>query len=70
MADDERAEGEGMHEDTGGGEHITVNSTDDPDVEGGYYQSQTNADGDKQTAVYDSEGDLAEGKGDNDEFGD
>lgn len=64
----EREKGEGLHEDIGGGEHLTVNSTDDPAVAGGHYQSQTNSEREKQTAVYDSEGDMPAGKGDNDEF--
>ena len=64
----DRDAGEGMHEDIGGGESLTVNSTDDPSVPGGHYQSQTNADGEKQTAVFDSEGNMPAGKGDNDEF--
>lgn len=59
---------EGMHEEIGGGEKLTVNSTDDPDVPGGWYQSTTNADGEKSTVVYDADGNMPAGKGDNDDF--
>jgi len=38
----------------------TVNPTSDPQVPGGYYHSQTNSDGEKSTAVYNSDGSLAD----------
>lgn len=38
----------------------TVNPTSDPQVPDGYYHSQTNADGEKSTAVYNSDDTLAD----------
>lgn len=43
----------------GGGEKLTVNSTNDPDVPGGHYQT---------TTVYDADGNMPSGKGDNDRY--
>lgn len=63
-----REPGEGMHEDIGGGERLTVNSTDDPSVPGGHYQTTTNDQGDKSTAVYDADGGMPAGAGDNDSY--
>lgn len=40
----------------------TVNPTDDPNVPDGYFHSQTNPDGEKATAVYDSDDALADVK--------
>lgn len=37
----------------------TVNSTVDPQVPGGYYHTQVDADGNKATAVYNEDGSLA-----------
>lgn len=70
MGNPDRDHDEGLHTDIGGGEHLTVNSTDNPDVEGGWYQTTTNDDGDKSTAVYDKDGYMPSGKkmGDNDKY--
>jgi hypothetical protein len=38
----------------------TVNPTSDPQVPGGYYHSQTDSDGNKSTAVFDSDDTLAD----------
>ena len=52
----ERAEGEGLHEDIGGGQTLTVNETNAPSNPGGYYQSQSNGEGQHVTQVFDSSG--------------
>ncbi len=41
------------------GTRHTVNSTDDPKVPGGYYHSQQDGDGNKATAVFNSDGSMA-----------
>ncbi len=53
----EREANEGMHEVDSNGDTITVNSTDNPDIPGGYYISQT-VDDVKSTNVYDAEDNL------------
>lgn len=53
---------------TGGGENLTVNPTSDPSVPGGWYQTTTDGQGNKSTAVYDANGDMPAGKGDNDSY--
>ncbi|MDE9364448.1 hypothetical protein PZ938_02415 [Luteipulveratus sp. YIM 133132] len=54
----------------GDDETLTVNPTDNPDVEGGWYQTTTNSQGDKSTAVYDRDGNMPSGSkmGDNDSY--
>ena len=66
----ERDPNEGMREDIGGGETLTVNSTDNPNAEGGWYQTTTNDQSEKSTAVYDADGNMPEGgkMGDNDAY--
>jgi hypothetical protein len=55
----ERAEGEGLHEETASGGSITVNSTDDPAYpDGSYYQSQQEPDTEKTTTIYSPDGDI------------
>ena len=66
---------EGMQIDIGDDHKLTVNSADDKDLPGGWYQTtsrpkepgETNADA-KSTAVYDSEGNMPAGKGDNNRY--
>lgn len=45
---------------TSDGTKHTVNSTEDPRAPGGYYYSQTDSNGNKATAVYNSNGTLAD----------
>jgi len=54
----------------GGDETITVNPADNPSNPGGWYQTTTNSEGDKSTAVYDADGNMPSGKGfgDNDSY--
>ncbi|WP_155848443.1 hypothetical protein [Arthrobacter sp. 35W] len=54
---------EGEQFDLGGGERLTVNPTDNPNYPGGWYQTTTDADGNKSTAVYDKDGNMPSGKG-------
>lgn len=53
---------------TGGGEELTVNPTDDPRAPGGWYQTTTDSSGNKSTAVYDADGNMPAGLGDNDKY--
>lgn len=54
---------------TGGSERLTVNPNDDPKAPGGWYQStKDEATGEKSTAVYDSDGNMPPGMGDNDKY--
>jgi hypothetical protein len=64
----DRDPNEGARFSIGGGEFLTVNSTDDPSVPGGWYQTTTNDGGDKSTAVYDANGDIPSGAGNNDDY--
>lgn len=61
---------EGVQFDLGGGEKLTVNPTDNPKYPGGWYQTTTNDQGEKSTAVYDADGNMPSGKGtgDNDNY--
>lgn len=61
---------EGERFELGGGEYLTVNPTDNPNVPGGWYQTTTNDQGDKSTAVYDASGNMPSGSqfGDNDKY--
>jgi hypothetical protein len=70
VSDKDRGPGEGLDTDIGGGEHLTVNSTDNPSIPGCWYQTTTNDKGDKSSAVYDSHGNMPSGKGtgDNDKY--
>jgi hypothetical protein len=52
----------------GGGETLTVNPTKDPKVPGGWYQTTTKGKGKKSTAVYDADGNMPRGRGDNDRY--
>jgi hypothetical protein len=55
-----RDDNEGARFPTGGSSHVTVNSTDDPKApEGGHYVS-IGDDNDHSTAVFDSDGALAD----------
>jgi hypothetical protein len=66
----DRDPSEGAVIDLGGGEKLTVNPTDNPNVPGGWYQTTTDSQGNKSTAVYDSNGGMPSGKdkGDNDKY--
>lgn len=44
----------------------TVNSTNDPNAPGGYYHTQVDNDGNKATAVYNSDGTMADVKANRD----
>lgn len=59
---------EGARFSIGGGEYLTVNSTDDPAAPGGWYQSTSNSSGEHSTAVYDANGDMPAGLGNNDDY--
>lgn len=48
-------------EDSAGTTH-TVNSADDPKATGGYYYTQVDSSGNKATAVYNSNGTMADAK--------
>lgn len=61
----ERDPNEGARFSIGGGEYLTVNSTDYPSVPGGWYHTTSNESGEHSTAVYDANLDMPSGAGNN-----
>lgn len=61
---------EGERFSIGGDEMLTVNPTDNPAVEGGWYQTTSNSQGEHSTAVYDQDGNMPSGSkmGNNDDY--
>lgn len=61
---------EGEQFDIGDGMKLTVNPADNPNNPGGWYQTTTDSNGNKSTAVYDADGNMPSGKGygDNDRY--